>query len=822
MQVMKFGGSSMGSAARMQTIADIVGERANQHRVGVVVSAVGGITNRLVDAMDAARAGQLPGEILADIHGRHRRIIDELGAQLPAAALARLHDANDSMRAVLERDLEGVRLLRQCPDAVQARLLAAGELLSVQILEALLQARGLDVKRIDPQQHIIARGHLLSAQPDLPAIDARFAAHRDSPTRVLLMCGFVAGLPNGELALLGRNGSDYSGALLAYGLHAELCEIWTDVDGVYSADPRLVSDAQLLAEMSYEEAMELSFFGAKVLHPKTIGPLALRQIPTLIRNTLNPSAPGTRIHRLHNHGDDPVRGITRLDRVALFSVCGPGMQGVPGIAARLFGAVSQRGVSVVLITQSSSEYSLSLCVHEVDHDATRSAIEDEFELELKAGLLRPIDVLREQSVLSIVGDGMRTRRGVAGGFFSALSRADVNVVAIAQGASERSISAVVSGSESQRALQVTHQQFFHTAQPIDVFLLGVGGVGSQLVQQISEQQNDLRKQGVAIRICGLGNSKQLWLARDGLPLADWNARLQSEGRPGSVDEVIAFVQQEKLLNPVFVDCTSDADVAGRYLDLLNAGLHVVTANKKANTMSADYYDALRKIANRQRRRFLYETNVGAALPVIDNLQHLLASGDQLTAFSGILSGSMSYVFGLLEEGLSFSAAVLRAKEKQFTEPDPRDDLSGMDVARKLLILFREAGGRGELADVEIAPVFPASFDASGDVDSFLARLPQVDGYFAERVAQLKVQGKVLRFAAEIRDGKSRVGLIEVDAAHPLYPIKGGENALAFHTRRYDPVPLVIRGYGAGTAVTAGGVFADILRTVSFNPVRSAS
>lgn len=829
MLTLKFGGTSMGSARRILDSVQIIMDRAKTDRISVIVSAVAGVSNGLQSAIDSCVKGSLPQNFVSEIRKTHENICTELQASVKGFDAAATMAKIEPNFTELEKLLSGVAVFGECPESIHCRIMGMGELCCVPMVNAVLLAKKQNVLVLDSRKFIFTTGCQKESDPDYARTSEALGPYRDgaqsSQAQILLFPGFVCGWTSHldeepKMGLLGRNGSDFSAAIIGSCLASKKVEFWTDVDGIYTADPRVVSDAILVDDMTYEEAMELSFFGSKVLHPKTLAPLVSKGIEAWSLNSHNPKARGTRIGRGPFESEKkvgPVCGISCLKNTSLVSVSGGGMKGKTGIASRIFAAVSRAGISMLLITQSSSEYTISFCVRQSQSVEVKDVLESEFAFEIREGVINPVSVIDNCAIVSIVGDGMKQNRGVAGRFFNALSSRSINILAIAQGSSERSISAVISGEYGDIAVKTTHRFFFNTAQPVELFAFGAGTIGGALLDQIYRQQKILKEQNIDIKVCCIATMRGMLLDGNGLDLSDWRNAISSSAKKTNLDEILKFVKETKPLNPVFVDCTASYDLPERYLDVLNAGMNIATPNKRANSMSMDYYRQIRETANKNHVRFLYETNVGAGLPIIDTLQNLFKSGDSLVGFNGIMSGSLSYIFGKLDEGKKFSEAVKEAKQMRFTEPDPRDDLRGTDVARKALIIAREAGMEIELSDIKMNSIFPETFNIEGTVDEFMERLPEVDAYFEEKMTCLRKQNKVLRMGASIKNGLVSVGMLEVGPEDPLFAVKGGENAFVFETTRYNPIPLTVRGYGAGADVTAAGVFGDVLRTVSFNP-----
>jgi aspartokinase/homoserine dehydrogenase 1 len=829
-RVMKFGGTSLAGAERLRAVVDLVRAALAARRVLVVASAMAGVTDLLLAGIAAAEAGGTASETAGCFHAMHRKALEELrpelGAELAAEAARRLEE----LAAELARLLQGIALLRACPPAARARIGALGERAACALLACLARSGGLDCLELDPCRVLACTGDPLEATPVPHLIRERLAGVAQGAARLALLPGFFGGDEQGQAVLLGRGGSDLSAALAAAALEAELLEIWTDVDGIFTADPRLVPSAACLPELSFEEAMELAYFGAKVLHPRTIAPLRGPGVAVRVCNSFHPERPGTLVHGAAALTTRPARGVSLLAGVALLDISGPGMRGVPGVASRAFAALAGEEINVVLITQGSSECAISICVAEASAAAAVELLDGAFVAERMAGLMDDVALRRELAILTLVGDGMRDHCAVSGTLFGTLGDLGCNVVAIAQGSSERSISAVIPAAEGARALASVHGRFFDGCERLELYLMGVGLVGKQFLVQLRRQQTRMRERGLDLRLCAVADSRRLLLDPTGIDPERAPVELTARGAPLAAAALAESVRARRPTCPVLVDCTSSAALAADYAELAAAGFHVVGANKKLNSGPLAGYRALRAVLSRHSRRFHYETNVGAGLPVLRTLRDLLAGGDRVRRIEGIFSGSLSFILGLLEDGVPFSAAVRRARQEGYTEPDPRDDLSCLDMARKALIVHRELGGELELDQVRVEGLLPAGMGTGRDgaaetaagagtgvgtgeatVESFLEEIAGLDEEFAGRVDELRGSGRVLRLVATIDEDGCHVGPLAVGSEHPLFSVRGGECAVSFSSDAYSPRPLVVRGYGAGAEVTAAAVLADVMR-----------
>jgi bifunctional aspartokinase / homoserine dehydrogenase 1 len=815
-RVHKFGGSSVADAACMERVARIL-EDDPLPRVAAVLSACHGVTDALLTLVKAAEhredgdAGRLEA-----IRQRHIGIARTLLAA--PAADAYIEELTSNCRDIAGI-LQTVGLIRVASPVVRDLVVGFGEIWSTRLFSRYLQARGRrpgDVRWIDAREIVE-----IDAAPLGPSVlwpESRANADRvipRDPSVTLIITGFIARTREGLQATLGRNGSDFSASIFGALLDAAEIVIWTDVDGVLSADPRRVPDATTIDTLSYNEAMELAYFGAKVLHPQTMAPAVSRGIPIWIRNTFAPEKAGTLICAapVSSH---PVKGITSIDRVSLINVEGTGMIGVPGTAQRLFGALREHGISVALISQGSSEHSICFALDQSEADRAAKVVRDAFESELRQGQIQRVDVTRDCSILAVVGDGMAGTPGIAAKLFNALGSSGVNVRAIAQGASERNISVVIDEKQTTRALGSVHASFYLSPHTISIGLIGPGLVGSAFLDQLASQVGRLTRDfRLDLRLRAILTSRKMLLAETAVPIAHWRQSLGNGGAP-DLQRFVQHVDASHLPHAVIVDCTASAEVARHYPEWLAAGIHVVTPNKQAGSADMAFYRALGEARRAGGSHYLYEATVGAGLPIIQTVRDLRETGDRIQQIEGILSGTLSYLFNVWDGERPFSTLVREAKAQGFTEPDPRDDLSGKDVARKLIILAREMGLDLELGDVQLEGLVPESLQ-SGDAEDFLERVQQLDAPMRDRFQAARARGRVLRYVGRLDADTRRatVGLVEVDRSHLFSNISLTDNVVSFTTSRYSRNPLVVRGPGAGPAVTAGGVFADLLRVCAY-------
>jgi bifunctional aspartokinase / homoserine dehydrogenase 1 len=814
--VHKFGGSSVADADCFRKVAAIL-DSAPAARLGVVLSACRGVTDALLRLVALAERQDeaYHGEV-AQLRTRHAAIAEELltpaVAQLYLAALKR--DCHDLLGV-----LNSVKLTRAAAHNVRDVVAGYGEIWSTLLFQRFFEERARRpgaVQWLDARRVVVAQWGPLG--PGIQWAESRANLQALVPaefTGTLIITGFIASNQRGVPTTLGRNGSDFSASIFGALLGASEIHIWTDVDGVLSADPRRVPDATVIDSLSYSEAMELAYFGAKVLHPQTMAPAVKDGIPIWIRNTFAPAGVGTLICA-RPESRLPVKGITSIERVALVNLEGTGMIGVPGTAHRLFGALREAGISVILISQGSSEHSICCAIPEEQAERAVAAVLRAFEHELQEAQIQSVDVDPDLAILAVVGDGMAGTPGIAAKVFTALGTSGVNVRAIAQGASERNISVVVEGRSATRALRAVHAGLYLSPHTLSIGVIGPGTVGRVLLDQLASQSERLRRQcQLDLRVRGVLGSQRMLLADPGLALGEWRARYRDQGTAGELTRFVEHVRVDYLPHTVLIDCTASAAIAGRYADWLAAGIHIVTPNKKANSADLAYYHRLQEARRAGASHYLYEATVGAGLPVVHTLRDLRETGDEITSIEGIFSGTLAYLFNVYDGRVAFSEIVQDARRRGFTEPDPRDDLSGMDVARKLIILGREMGLTLELQDVQVESLVPAEL-AAGSIEEFMAQLPRYDAAIAERLAAARARGKVLRYTGTLSaSGEATVGLKELDARHAFANIALTDNVVRFATRRYCDNPLIVQGPGAGPEVTAGGVFADLLRLAAY-------
>lgn len=805
MKVLKFGGTSVGSVNSMLSVKKIV--EAVDDKVIVVVSALGGITDKLINTSKMAAAGDSSYEKeMKEIVNRH---IEMVYTVIPAGhGREVLLDQVNELLSELKDIFQGIYLIRDLSPKTSATIVSYGERLSSIIVATLIEgAQWFDSRTFIKTEKKHSR-HILDSELTNQLVRETF---REIP-KVSLVPGFIStDKITNEVTNLGRGGSDYTASIIAAALDADILEIWTDVDGFMTADPRVISTAYPITELSYVEAMELCNFGAKVVYPPTIYPVCHKNIPILIKNTFNPDAPGTIIKQEADHSSKPIKGISSINDTCLITMTGLGMVGVIGVNHRIFKTLAENGISVFLVSQASSENSTSIGVRNEDAALACKVLNEEFSKEIEMGEISPMKAESGLATVAIVGENMKHTPGIAGKLFGTLGRNGINVIACAQGASETNISFVVDGGSLRKTLNVIHDSFFLSEyQVLNLFICGIGTVGSSLIEQIHAQQEKLKQErGLMLRIVGIANGHRAYFTRRGIDLADFRKELEEKGIPSSPqilhDEIIGM----NIFNPVFVDCTASPEIAGLYKDFLSHNIAVVAANKIAASSEYDIYAELKHIARLRGVKFLFETNVGAGLPVINTINDLINSGDKILKIEAVLSGTLNYIFNELSADMPLSKIIRKAKEEGYSEPDPRIDLSGKDVIRKLVILGREAGYRLEQEDVKTHLFIPDKY-FEGSLDDFWKNIKELDADFETRRQKLESEGKRWRFVARLENGEASVALEEVESHHPFYNLEGSNNIILLTTERYNEYPMLIQGYGAGAGVTAAGVFADIM------------
>lgn len=820
MKVLKFGGTSVGSAENINKVISILEQQSKNSNIAVVVSAVGGITDKLLEAANlACDKNKDYIDKYNAIWSKHNSVIE--GLFLNPNKDKTIQKSQDELQDLisiklneLRNLLDGIYLINELSPKTKDKLLSFGEGLSSTIIYHTLKSRNLDATLKNSQELIITDLNFNNAAVNFDITDSNIQSFfKSNSNSIVLLPGFVSKSVSGEITTLGRGGSDYTAAIIAAALDASELQIWTDVSGMFTTNPKLVKQAAPIIELSYQEAVELSHFGAKVLYPPTVMPVLKKRIPIVIKNTMDPEAVGTTITEdIKPNGSSPVKGISNIDNIALLTLQGNGMVGVPGFSKRLFETLAQEKINIILITQSSSEHSICFGISDSDAQRAKEVIDIVFEYEIALQKIDPIVVETDLSIIAVIGDKMKSHQGISGKMFSTLGRNNVNIRAIAQGASERNISAVIHKNDVKKALNSLHEQFFEIkTKQINLFITGVGNVGERLIEQIKQQKAYVKENfKINLRIAGLSNSRHMIVNDEGINLKDWKEQLEN-GEKASLEGFFEHAKNLNLRNSVFVDITANEAVSKIYGEYLKQSISVVACNKIACSGNIEYYNELKSLSRKYNASFLFETNVGAGLPVIDTLSHLITSGDKVNTIQAVLSGSLNFIFNNFNSETTFYDVVKQAQEEGYTEPDPRIDLSGIDVARKVLILARESGHSIELSDLESDNFLTDDAMNAETVDDFFNTLKTDEAYYQGLYKSAQEKNCQLKFVAEFNNGKAKVGLKEIPEGHPFYNLKGKDNIVMFYTQRYPEQPMIIKGAGAGADVTASGLFADIIR-----------
>ena len=809
MKVLKFGGSSVANSENIKKVLAIVAKASKNQKIVVVVSAFGKTTNKLLVASnDALENIHIAKEILETIKAQHYQVIDDLITTNKTVVSEEITYLFDRLTSIYE----GIFLLQELSDKTLAKVCSFGERLSSYII-ANAAKEIFDAAHKESRDLIITNNDYLNAQVNFKITNEKITSFfKENESQVTVFGGFISSNIAGEITTLGRGGSDLSASIYAAALNAEELQIWTDVPGMFTANPSVVKQAYPISEISYEEAMELSHFGAKVLYPPTIQPALRKEIPIRIKNTFHPEKLGTLICKNPNNKNE-VKGISHIENISLITLEGGGMVGIPGFSKRLFETLSLQKINVVFITQASSEHSICVGVYENDAKKAKELLDETFSSEIERKKIKPINTENDLAIIAVVGESMKNHQGLSGQMFSALGRNNVNIRAIAQGASEKNISAVINKRDAKKALNILHEQFFEERiKQLNLFVTGVGNVGERFLAQVHQQEKFLKENlKLNIRVIGISNSRKMFFDSNGIDLNNWKENLEN-GAATSLDLFREKVKECNNRNSVFIDNTANQQVSEVYEKYLRESISVVTCNKIACASSFHNYKTLKEVSKKYNASFLFETNVGAGLPIIDTLKNLINSGDRVQKIQAVLSGSLNYVFNNFDENASFHDVVTAAQKEGYTEPDPTIDLSGVDVARKILILARESGYQLELDAISNNSFLPADSLKTNNNKDFYASLTKNEVHFQNIYKEAKNKNCRLKYVAEFIDGKANVGLQHIAPEHPFYNLEGSDNIVLFFTNRYPENPLIIKGAGAGADVTASGIFADVIRT----------
>ena len=806
MITLKFGGTSVANAQNIKLVIDIVQKKSKEDKLAVVVSAFSGVTDLLLDASKkAAQKDKSYREIIHLIEKKHKDAIDEL---IPLSEQNELLSVINNAVLELKTLLDGCFLLGELSPRTADAVASFGELLSAQIIAQALKAKYKDSRELIKTNSDFGKANVDFAKTN-QLINEFFKFDNQ---QVIILPGFIASDELANTTTLGRGGSDYTAAIIASATNSESLEIWTDVNGMFTANPKLVKQAIAIEHISYQEAMELSHFGAKVLYPPTIQPVLNANIPIWIKNTFEPDNYGTYISNENQASGNPIKGISHIDKIALLTLEGSGMIGVAGSSKRLFETLSQHNINVIFITQASSEHSICIGIQNQDADKAKIAIDKTFELEIAQHKIEPCIVEKDLCIVALVGENMKNHQGISGKMFSALGKNNVNIRAIAQGASERNISVVINEKDVTKALNTLHERFFEdNTKQLNLFVMGIGNVGEKFIEQINNQKKFLKENlKINVRVIALANSRKMVFNEDGIDLKNWKQEAEN-GEKSNIDVFISKVKELNLRNSIFVDITANYEVASIYEQFLKMSVGVVTCNKIACSSEYENYKKLKELSRKYNAPFLFETNVGAGLPIIDTLKNLIASGDKVTKIDAVLSGSLNFIFNNFSESYNFHDVVKQAGAEGYTEPDPKIDLSGVDVARKILILIRESGYKMEMEDIENNCFLPDECMKTTNNEDFFKSLIKHESHFNNLLKDAKEKESRIKFVAQFNNGKASVGLQFIPKESPFYNLEGKDNIVQFFTERYVDQPLIIKGAGAGAAVTASGIFADVIR-----------